>query len=88
MKKKTITQKEIAGQVGGSVIGNPDTCIDGVAGIREAREGEITFLSNAKYLGFLKSTRASAVILGREEKTVPCAQLIVENPYFAFARIL
>ena len=53
---------EIAELIGGTLIGSPDILISGVAGIKEAKHGDITFLANSKYLPFLKKTQASAVL--------------------------
>ena len=54
--------EELARLVGGKVIGDRDVKIGGVAGIKEAHEGEITFLANPKYESYLATTQASAVI--------------------------
>ena len=43
--------KELAEIVGGEVVGDPSIVISGVAGIREAESGEITFIANPKYEG-------------------------------------
>ena len=66
--------------------GNGDLEIRGVAGIEQAREGELTFFANAKYAGRLAATRASAVIVGRAAPPAPCAVLHAADPYLAFAR--
>jgi len=79
--------KELAGIVGGEVLGDPDVVIEGVAGIREAEKGQITFLANPKYEPFLQSTRASAVIASRDGKQgVPVIK--VANPYLAFLKVV
>ena len=59
--KKTL--KELAAWVDGTVIGEGDVEISGVAPIEEAEPGEITFIANPKYLSKLSDTRASAVIV-------------------------
>jgi UDP-3-O-[3-hydroxymyristoyl] glucosamine N-acyltransferase len=41
---------ELAGIVGGAVVGDGSTRIRGVAGIDDARPGDITFIANSKYL--------------------------------------
>lgn len=66
--------------------GNGDLEIAGVAGIEEAREGELTFFANPKYAAKLTATRASAVIVGRSSPPAPCATLLADDPYLAFAR--
>jgi len=58
-----------------------------IAGIEHAQPGDLTFLANPRYSRLLKTTRASAVILGPGEPVrVPCAVLRSENPYMSFAR--
>jgi UDP-3-O-[3-hydroxymyristoyl] glucosamine N-acyltransferase len=78
---------ELAEIVGGEVEGNAELEIRGVAGIREAKTGDITFLANPKYESFLESTMASAVIAPPElESDKPLIR--IENPYFAYLKVL
>ncbi|HVZ17286.1 MAG TPA: UDP-3-O-(3-hydroxymyristoyl)glucosamine N-acyltransferase [Terriglobales bacterium] len=65
-----------------------DCEISGVAGIEEAREGQITFVSNPKYAAAAKTTKASAVIVGEEFPAISAATLRTKNPYLAFARAI
>jgi UDP-3-O-[3-hydroxymyristoyl] glucosamine N-acyltransferase len=85
MKKRL---KELAEWVDGTVIGDGEVEISGVASIEEARAGEITFLANPKYLPKLDETRASAVIVSKEVTQADKSLLCVTNPYLAFAKIL
>jgi UDP-3-O-[3-hydroxymyristoyl] glucosamine N-acyltransferase len=64
--------------------GDPE--ITGVASLQEAREGDVTFFSNPRYLAQLRASKASAVIIpsGFEEQITPFL-LRVENPSAAFA---
>jgi len=82
--------KDIAAHVGGSIIGNPETSITGLNGIREAQSGELTFLGSPQYASFMKTTQASAIFVPRDIDTPhPTAALIqVDTPYAAFAMIL
>jgi UDP-3-O-[3-hydroxymyristoyl] glucosamine N-acyltransferase len=59
-----------------------------VAGIDEAAPGDLTFVSNRKYISHIKSTRASAIILGEDLPDVAMPSLRAPNPYLAFARAL
>jgi UDP-3-O-[3-hydroxymyristoyl] glucosamine N-acyltransferase len=77
---------DIAASVNGIVRGNPEVSIFGVAGIREAQEGDITFLANPKYLPLAATTRASAIVVGRGVETQRDA-IVVENPSLAFVKI-
>ncbi len=82
-----FTLKHLSGIVGGRIIGDPDLVITGVSGIREAKEGDITFIANPKYLPELKTTRASAIITSKEIES-DITQLLVDHPYYVFARIM
>uniref|UniRef100_A0A832I5E7 UDP-3-O-acylglucosamine N-acyltransferase n=1 Tax=Eiseniibacteriota bacterium TaxID=2212470 RepID=A0A832I5E7_UNCEI len=84
----TRTLGELAAELGGEVAGDPATPIRGVAGIKEAQPGDITFIANARYDGYLAETRASAVICSREPRTAPVPLLHVDNPYLAFQRVV
>lgn len=88
MIMKPVSLKKLAEAIEGHVIGDADAVIRGVAGIKEAQPGEITFLANAKYAPSLRETKASAVILSKPDPNVSCAQLIVEDPYYAFSRVV
>ncbi|HEX5423101.1 MAG TPA: UDP-3-O-(3-hydroxymyristoyl)glucosamine N-acyltransferase [Candidatus Acidoferrales bacterium] len=79
---------EIAERLGCDVDGDAATEINGVAGIDEARPGELTFLVNRKYRSALEATKASAIIVAREERAVPMAALRSANPYLDFARAI
>lgn len=79
--------QQLADLVGGRVVGDPDLEILRLAAFDSAGEGEITFVTSARYAHRLDETRASAVILA-EEAPVDCHQLVCANPYLAFARIL
>ena len=85
MKKKL---NELAQSVDGTVVGDGEVEISGVAAIEEARPGEITFIANPKYLPKLSETRASAVIVSKEVTQADKSLLCVTNPYLAFAKIL
>lgn len=73
--------------VGGVIHGDADVEICGIAGIREAKSGEITFVANPRYESYLETTAASAVIapLGLESDK---PLITVENPYFAYLKVL
>ena len=80
------TLSELAAELDGEVVGDGSTVIRGVAGIREAMPGDITFLANARYESYVTETRASAVICSREPRFAAIPLLQVENPYLAFQR--
>jgi len=86
MIRKTL--KEIASLVGGEIVGNQEVVINGVAGIREAGPGEITFLANPKYLGLLETCAAAAIVTSKEIKSCLKPIIRTENPSLAFVKIV
>lgn len=82
------TLKEIAKFIDGEIVGDGSIVITGVAGIKEAVEGDITFLANPKYSPLIDTTRASAIITSREVEKVPKPIIRTENPSLAFAKII
>jgi UDP-3-O-[3-hydroxymyristoyl] glucosamine N-acyltransferase len=78
---------EIARHIQARIHGG-DVDIHRVAGIEEARAGDLTFVSNPKYAGHAKATAASAVIVAEDFPEISAATLRTKNPYYAFARAL
>lgn len=78
----------LAEKLGCEVQGDANIEITGVAGIEEAQPGELTFLVNRKYRPALETTRASAILIGRDETHPRMAALRSANPYLDFARAI
>lgn len=83
----TASLRELAELVGGRVVGDPDLQVGRLASVDQAGAGDITFVSNPKYLRMLDQCRASAVMVN-EEVPAPMALIVCPNPYLAFARVL
>lgn len=85
---------ELATRLGCKLEGEENGEVHRVAGIENARDGEVTFLSNPRYSRELSKTLASAVFV--DEKVAierapglpPLAALRSKNPYFDFARTI
>ncbi len=82
------TLRQLADLVGGEVQGNPEVEINRLAAIDTAADGDITFVSNRKYLPLLKACRAAAVIVAPGIEAPGKNLLLTANPYLAFAKIL
>ncbi|MBM3817819.1 MAG: UDP-3-O-(3-hydroxymyristoyl)glucosamine N-acyltransferase [Acidimicrobiia bacterium] len=78
--------RELAERLGCRLEGDGEIDIVRVAGIQDARPGDVTFLANPKYEKTLGQTQASAVILRDDTRGAPCAVLRARDPYLAFAR--
>jgi len=80
------TLGEIAKAIGADLKGDAGCEIRGFGSLEKAVAGEISFFSNRRYTAFLKSTRASAVILKAEDRDLsPVATLVHDNPYLGYA---
>lgn len=82
------TLNEIAKLIDGEVIGNGDILITGANGIKEAVEGEITFLANSKYSPLMDKTHASAIITSADAPKTAKPIIVTENPSLAFVKII
>lgn len=80
--------KEIALMLRGEIKGEQDIEIQGVAAIHEAKEGEITFLSDIKLLKECARSRASCVVVKNFIPDLDKPQIVVNNPQYAFAKLL
>jgi UDP-3-O-[3-hydroxymyristoyl] glucosamine N-acyltransferase len=80
--------KDFAGIVHGTIQGDPETEITGVSGIMDAKEGDITFVSSAKYLKVAEQSRASCIIVKEPIPSLKMPQFCTPNPYFAFAKAI
>lgn len=79
---------ELAAVVGGSVNGDGEALIHGVAPIQSAQAGQLCFLDNPKYRQYLDTTQASAVVLAPDfVERCPTSSIVINNPYLAYAKI-
>ena len=84
-----MTVAELAALVSGTVEGDGVTPITGVAALRDALEGDISFLSNPKYAPQVAASKASAILVAAEWEGESRAALIrVASPDRAFAAIV
>ena len=60
------TLGELAAIVGGAVEGDKDIIIRSLNGIKEAGEGDLTFLANPKYSSSALISKASAILIGKD----------------------
>ena len=74
---------------GVKLSGATEPVIEGLASLKEAREGDLSFFSDPRYEQHLMATRASAVLVPSDWKTFPAgvACIGVENPSRAFEQV-
>jgi UDP-3-O-[3-hydroxymyristoyl] glucosamine N-acyltransferase len=87
LTQRTFTLSELAKVAGGKLTGDGSTTITGVAGIRDARRGQITFFANPKYREYLETTKASAVI-GPPGIECDASTIVMDDPYLGFLKVL
>jgi UDP-3-O-[3-hydroxymyristoyl] glucosamine N-acyltransferase len=79
---------ELADLVGAQLHGDAESEVSRVGTLQDAQTGSISFLTNSKYRKYLKTTSATAVILGEQFlEECPVAALVCTNPHLAYARI-
>ncbi|MFC1602674.1 UDP-3-O-(3-hydroxymyristoyl)glucosamine N-acyltransferase [Pseudomonadota bacterium] len=79
---------DLAHKVNARLVGDADCIISNLSVLQDAEPGSISFLSNRKYRKYLKTTKASAVILAQEFlDDCPTNALVSDNPYLIFAKI-
>ncbi len=94
-----VRVKEVAAFVGGSVVDGVatanaapahtgDSLLSGIAGLTEAKTGDLSFLANPKYAPHLANAQATAVLVSKSLPNVKPAQIVVGNPDLAFAKLV
>jgi UDP-3-O-[3-hydroxymyristoyl] glucosamine N-acyltransferase len=90
-----MTLREIARIVGGTIFGDADAEIAQLAKIEEAEAGDITFIANPKYLKYLLTTGASAVLMSKgvpradaERRSSPISIVEVPDAYLSFLKLI
>lgn len=85
----TYTLEQLAELTNSTFNGEKSTEINSVAALNEASKGQISFVSNPKYISQLESSNATAVILNKElAEGYSGNALVNEDPYLTFARVL
>ncbi len=78
-----ITLAQLAEHLGAELIGgDPATTVERLASLSDAGEGSLSFLANPKYADQLATTKATAVIAGKDCAAAPVAvaPVITCNP--------
>ncbi len=79
---------EIANIVGGELCGDANLVISGFAGLKEAKEGDLSFVANVKYAPLAEKTLASVIIIPRDLSVPGKTFIRAENPSLAFSKIV
>ena len=85
-----VALRELAGQLGGELIGDAALPIDRIGPLESATASTISFLSNPRYQSQLTASKAGCVIVSpemRELAVVRGAAIVTPDPYLYFARL-
>ncbi|MFC5078440.1 UDP-3-O-(3-hydroxymyristoyl)glucosamine N-acyltransferase [Vibrio thalassae] len=83
-----LTLAQLAEITGGEIHGDETTLISAVAPMNSASDGQITFLTNAKYAKHLGECKASAIMVKTSELAhCKTNALVVADPYVAYAKV-
>ena len=86
-----FTAEQIAGVLGGEVVGNPNAEVYKLSKIEEGSQGSISFLANPKYLPYIYSTQATITIVNNTfipEGELKTTLIKVEDAYLSFTKLL
>ena len=86
-----LTAGEVADLAGGTLIGNGETPIAGVATLENAGPGDLSFLATARYLSAFRRSHAGVVLVAppfQAEPEGPVTRVVVGSPHRALTRVL
>jgi UDP-3-O-[3-hydroxymyristoyl] glucosamine N-acyltransferase len=87
-EKKSFTLAELANLTNSIVIGDSSAVVDNLSTLENSSDTSITFLANSKYIKFLKTTKAKAVVVHNKFDTdIELNYLQSDDPYLVFAKL-
>jgi UDP-3-O-[3-hydroxymyristoyl] glucosamine N-acyltransferase len=81
-----MTVSELAAAIGAELVGDGAPALTSAATLEAAGPGQVSFLSNRKYMDQLAATRASAVIVAPGVNQEGVTLLKTSDPYYAFSK--
>jgi len=86
-----FSAEQIAQMLGGEIVGDKTRTVSNVAGLETAKEGDLCFLGDEKYLPYLVTTEASVVLISKGiafEGETKATLIRVDNARGAMAQLL
>jgi UDP-3-O-[3-hydroxymyristoyl] glucosamine N-acyltransferase len=83
-----MTISDIVRLLDGELVGNGQMEITGCAGLKEAKEGDLSFLANPKYEPLAKESKASVIIVPRQTSLPGKVVIRVDHPSLAFSIVI
>jgi len=88
---KQLSAKQIEETVGGKLIGDPNTVINGASSLETAKQNEVSFLGSKRYLPQLEKSQAGLIFINQDlEAEMPEGYnlIVCDNVDIAFSQIL
>ena len=88
MSEKKINLKKIANYLDGKIIGEEDCEVENILPLDLAKDEDISFFYNKKFIDKLKTTKAKVVVL--EEKYTSfnnSTSIVVKDAHLAYAKL-
>jgi len=86
-----FSAQQIAAMLGGEIVGDSSRSVHNVAGLETAKQGDLCFLGDDKYLPYLATTEASVVLISKTiayEGATAATLIRVDNARGAMAQLL
>jgi len=83
-----LTIADIVQLTQGELIGSGQMEIKGCAGLKEAKEGDVSFLANPKYEPLAKECKASVILVSQGTSLPGKTVIKVDHPSLAFAKVI
>lgn len=86
-----FTAAQISQLIGGTIIGDATTIVEGFGKIESAKSGELTFFANPKYEAYLYSTKASIIIINKNfelAQPITATLIQVDDAYQSLAQLM
>jgi len=83
-----VSLAQIAALVQGSLIGNSEAMVSGVAPFEHAGSRDVTVAGSAKFIKKISGCNAAAIIVPPNIQAAGCNLIQVQNPMVAFAKVL
>src|SRR5579883_2620046 len=83
--------RDIAALVEGTIVGEPEITITGVADVERAASGDLIFAESPRYYERARQSKASAILASEEamrEQDASKPTIVVASPRLAFVRVL
>lgn len=86
----SLSLGSIVAALGGNLHGDPSLLVQRIAPLQSATSADLSFLSHAKYVAQLSTTRALCVIVANDFEAIALARgacIVTDDPYLYFAKV-